>query len=150
MKKKTEKVKPKMGRPSKFETINMKQLEILVKDGKTDKFVCDFFDITESTLTNYKKKHPDFFASLKDWKLEADAEVEISLYERAKGYSVPEDKIFIHEGEPVIVPTTKNYPPDPTSIIFWLKNRQPDKWRDKFEHDHSSKTFEDFLKNIKQ
>jgi hypothetical protein len=27
--------------------------------------------------------------------------------------------------------TTKYFPPDPPSIFFWLKNRQPDSWRDK-------------------
>jgi hypothetical protein len=29
----------------------------------------------------------------------------------------------------------KHYPPDPTSMIFWLKNRQPQKWRDKHDLD---------------
>jgi hypothetical protein len=33
------------------------------------------------------------------------------------------------------VPYIKEYQPDTTSIIFWLKNRRPDKWRDKTEHD---------------
>jgi len=29
----------------------------------------------------------------------------------------------------------KQYPPDPTSAIFWLKNRQPKIWRDKQEEE---------------
>ena len=32
---------------------------------------------------------------------------------------------------------TKHYPPDPTAAIFWLKNRQPDTWRDKVEVDQT-------------
>lgn len=32
-----------------------------------------------------------------------------------------------------IVPTIKHYPPDTVAGIFWLKNRQPDKWREKQE-----------------
>ena len=28
--------------------------------------------------------------------------------------------------------------PDTTAIIFWLKNRQPEYWRDKQEVDHQS------------
>jgi hypothetical protein len=28
----------------------------------------------------------------------------------------------------------KIYPPDPTAAIFWLKNRQSAKWRDKHEN----------------
>lgn len=27
----------------------------------------------------------------------------------------------------------EHYPPDTTAAIFWLKNRQPAKWRDKKE-----------------
>ena len=27
----------------------------------------------------------------------------------------------------------KHYAPDPASIIFWLKNRKPNKWKDKRE-----------------
>ena len=30
---------------------------------------------------------------------------------------------------------TEHYPPDTTAAIFWLKNRQPEKWRDKKEVD---------------
>jgi len=33
----------------------------------------------------------------------------------------------------LIVPTVKHYPPDTTAAIFWLKNRQPAKWREKQE-----------------
>ncbi len=61
------------------------------------------------------------------------------MYERATGYSHAEDKIFNDGGEPLIVPTTKHYPPDATSAIFWLKNRQPAKWRDKTEHGFTDK-----------
>ena len=68
-----------------------------------------------------------------------DKQVERALFERACGYKHPEDKIFCHEGEITIQPTIKHYPPDPVSMIFWLKNRQKDKWRDKVEHEHSGK-----------
>ena len=29
--------------------------------------------------------------------------------------------------------TTKEIPPDVTAAIFWLKNRRPEKWRDRHE-----------------
>ncbi|MDD5356326.1 MAG: hypothetical protein PHY56_07320, partial [Candidatus Omnitrophica bacterium] len=35
--------------------------------------------------------------------------------------------------------TVKEVIPDVTAQIFWLKNRQPDKWRDKQEVEHSEK-----------
>ena len=58
------------------------------------------------------------------------------LYKRAIGYEHDEDKIFNNQGEPLIVPTTKHVQPDTTAAIFWLKNRQPARWRDKQEIEH--------------
>jgi hypothetical protein len=35
------------------------------------------------------------------------------------------------KGRVQIIPTTKYYPPDATSMIFWLKNRRPEQWKEK-------------------
>lgn len=51
----------------------------------------DFFGVTEQTWNNWKTSHPDFFESIRDWKREADEKVERSLFERAKGYTHPEE-----------------------------------------------------------
>jgi hypothetical protein len=32
--------------------------------------------------------------------------------------------------KPVIVPYIQHVPPDVTACIFWLKNRDPEHWRD--------------------
>ena len=123
--------KSKGGRPSQFPKGQMSAIKKLVLMGATDDDIAEAFEVTKQTVNNWKKKHPQFFDSLKDWKLEADAKVEQSLYQRAIGYSHDEDKVFNNNGEALIVPTEKHYPPDPTSAIFWLKNRKPTQWRDK-------------------
>lgn len=124
----------KKGRPSKADLIDKDQLKILYLDGKTDQEIADFFKISRRALVNWRKKNPEFILTLKDdWKKAADHRVERSLYERACGYSHPEDKIFNNNGEALVVPTTKHYPPDSTAMIFWLKNRRPEQWRDKPE-----------------
>lgn len=125
------------GRPSKFDGLDRTQAEKLARAGWTDAQMADFFGVTTQTWDNWKKKDPEFFGALKDWKAEADHRVERSLYERAIGYEHPEDKIFQHGGEPVIVPTTKRYPPDTTAAIFWLKNRMRVEWRDRQEVEHT-------------
>lgn len=131
-----------MGRPSKFKEIfeaHKDKIQILTENGLTDKQVSELFGITEQTYNNWKKAHPDFFESIKDWKLTADGEIEVSLRDRAKGYSCPETKAqWVQDkdgGRWEYAELTRRYPPDPTSMIFWLKNRQPDKWRDKQEID---------------
>ena len=122
----------KMGRPSKYDLINLEQVKKLALRGWTDLQMSEFFEVDESTWTRWKEKHEDFRTALKDWKVEADSIVERCLFERATGYSHPEDKIFKPAGEdPTIVPTIKHYPPDTVAGIFWLKNRQPEIWREK-------------------
>lgn len=121
------------GRPTKFVPEYVEQAFKLALLGARDADIADFFNIDESTLNEWKKRHPDFYESLKRGKLVADAEVAEKLYRRALGYSHEAVKIFIHEGQPITVPYTQHYPPDTTACIFWLKNRQPNKWRDKVE-----------------
>ena len=62
---------------------------------------------------------------------DADDRVERSLYHRAVGYSFESEKIFHHQGEVVRVPIIEHVPPDVGAAMSWLKNRRPDKWRDK-------------------
>jgi hypothetical protein len=54
---------------------------------------------------------------------------------RAIGYSHPDVKIIFREGdkEPVYAPFVKHYPPETAAAIFWLKNRQPERWRERHE-----------------
>lgn len=121
------------GRPTKYETRLNKQAEKLCKLGATDKEMADFFDIAESTLNLWKIEHTKFSESIKKGKIFADANVAESLYKRATGYTHPEIDVKVIDGKVVLTPLTKHYPPDTASIIFWLKNRQKKKWRDKIE-----------------
>jgi DNA-binding XRE family transcriptional regulator len=106
--------------------------------GATDADLATYFDVTEQTINAWKHDHPDFFLSLKQGKEEADAKVAASLFKKATGYKLKEQHIIHFEGEVTeIVEIDKEYPPDTTSMIFWLKNRQPKFWRDKQEVQHS-------------
>lgn len=125
--------KNKGGRPTDFKEEYIEQGRKLCLLGATDKELADFFGTCEATINNWKINHPKFLESIKSGKELADANVAESLYNRAIGYSHDEDKIFNDQGQALVVPTVKHYPPDPTAIIFWLKNRQPDKFRDKRE-----------------
>lgn len=119
-----------VGRPTKYKNEYCAQALKLSILGAIDEEMADFFDVSVSTLNLWKIEHPEFSESIKKGKEEADANVAASLYKRAIGYSHKDCKVFMHEGQPVIVPIEKQYPPDSTSAIFWLKNRQPKLWRD--------------------
>jgi hypothetical protein len=118
------------GRPTKYKPAYCKQAKALTKLGATEREVAEFFEVDERTLNRWKHTHPKFCQSLKPGKAHSDKRVEQSLYRRATGYSYDAVKIFQVEGRPLIVPYVEHVPPDPTAMIFWLKNRRKDRWRD--------------------
>ncbi len=122
------------GRPTDYNPEKMpKQANKACLLGATDKELADFFEVCEATINNWKKDHPEFLESIRKGKEIADAKVAKSLYERANGYSHPEVHISNYQGTITQTDLTKHYPPETTAAIFWLKNRQPSKWRDRKE-----------------
>jgi len=118
------------GRPTKYkdEYVDLAYKYCLLS--ATDNDLAKFFEVDVATVNKWKIDHPEFYDSIKRGKEIADAQVASRLYKRAIGYERKEDKIFQFKGEPVVVPTEVHYQPDTTAAIFWLKNRQPSKWRD--------------------
>lgn len=122
-----------MGRPTKYQAAFAKQAEKLCKLGATDEELAEFFEIDVATLDRWKVKYSGFRGALKLGKDKADAEVAEKLFRRATGYSCPDVDIRVIRGKIVKTPLVKHYPPDTVAAIFWLKNRQRKKWRDKVE-----------------
>lgn len=87
--------------------------------GKTNAEIANFLGVAERTLYNHLQKNPNVMQSLKVARARADADVVASLYQRACGFT-----------KQIPGGTLQYFPPDVTAAIFWLKNRQPDKWRD--------------------
>lgn len=124
------------GRPSlykkEFARIGASMCEL----GAVDADLADAFGVSIGTINAWKTRHQEFSEALKVAKGAADARVERSLYERAVGYTFESEKVFNYQGKIVRAPTREHVPPDTTAQIFWLKNRQPAKWRDKLEVAH--------------
>lgn len=127
------------GRPTKYKEEYNEQAYKLCLLGATDKDIANFFSVEEQTINNWKNDYPEFFESLKAGKLDADAKVAQSLYNRATGYEQDTVKVFQFQGDPIIVPVKEKVAADTTAAIFWLKNRQPKQWRDKQDLDLSVK-----------
>lgn len=100
----------KTGRKSKYEAFVERKGLVLAegwaRDGLTDEQMAHNIGISCSTLYDWKNKHSEFSEVLKRSKEVADYEVENALFVKATSGDV-------------------------TAQIFWLKNRKPDKWRDK-------------------
>jgi len=140
------------GRPTSYKEEYNEQAYKLCLLGSTDVEMADFFGVAESTLNNWKKDYPEFLESLKKGKSFADANIASRLYQRAMGYQGKETKTATHEG--IITDAqeyVKDYAPDTTAAIFWLKNRQRDKWRDRQDHSVQAveMTHEQWLESLK-
>lgn len=120
----------KVGRPSSYKPEFATLATKLCLLGATDKEMAQAFEVSEQTLNAWKQEFPEFLEALKDGKERADATVGERLYQRATGYSHPDVHISQYEGHVIVTPIIKHYPPDTTACIFWLKNRDPDNWRD--------------------
>lgn len=80
------------------------------RNGLTNEQIASNMDIVVSTLWEWRKKSSKISNALKIGKEEADLQVENALHKAAlKGNT--------------------------TAMIFWLKNRKPENWRDKIQQE---------------
>lgn len=130
---KPEPCKPRAGQPTKYRAEYASMAAKAASLGATDVDLAELFDVNPDTIATWKLKHPRFSEAIRIAKNERDEAVEKSLYERAKGYELKEDVLV--DGAKVEI--TKRLPPSEVACIFWLKNRQPKRWRDVQKIEHS-------------
>jgi hypothetical protein len=129
-----------MARPTNYKKEYAEQAYKLCLLGAIDREMADIFGVSEQTFNAWKKAHPELLESIKKGKDEADAVVAERLFKRATGYDHPDIVTASKDGKITdVLQVTKYYPPDTAAAIFWMKNRQKDKWRDKTDLEHSGK-----------
>jgi hypothetical protein len=145
----------KKGAPTKYrEAFNEEARLFCLLTGATDEQLAQHLNVAESTVKNWYHEYPDFLASVKAGKAGADMRVAEGLYKRATGYEYPSEKIVVvsnggMDGSSVErVPITTVVIPDAGAALNWLKNRQPEHWRDKVEIAHSGKIDTSDMSNL--
>lgn len=107
-------------------------LEGWARDGLTDEQIAEKIGCGVRTLYDWKNRFPQISQALKKGKEIVDIQVENALLKRALGYDYKEQRIEKSDKDGTkIVQTIRHVPADTIAQIFWLKNRRPDKWRDK-------------------
>ena len=125
------------GRPTKYKKDYAEQARHLCQLGATDFEVAQALGVTTVTVWRWKAQYPEFCNALKAGKEYADERVKRSLYSKAVGYSYESEKLWQYDGKVIRATTTEHVPPSDTAAIIWLKNRDPENWRDKQEVAHS-------------
>lgn len=111
--------------------------EVATSLGATLDDLARLFAVEPSTVDLWKSKHPAFSGAIKTARVNADATVERSLYQRALGYRAKTQKVVVANGSSEVVDYEEQHPPEVAAGIFWLKNRKPQEWRDKIDLEHS-------------
>lgn len=106
------------------------------RDGLTDQQIAHNMGIGYTTFKEWMNRFPSMSATLKKGKAPVDIEVENALLKSAMGFEYEETITEITEQpdgtQRKQIKKVKRYsPPNSTAQIFWLKNRRPDRWRDK-------------------
>jgi transposase-like protein len=96
------------GRPTEYDPSILESVAELAESGATDQQLADYIGVDRSTLYRWKHRYPAFRDALKTSKDVCDTRIERTLYEKADSGDV-------------------------TSMIFWLKNRRPQEWRESRE-----------------
>lgn len=139
-----------VGARTKYRADFPERAEALAKKKLLDSGIAKSLGISLSTYYLYQEKHPEFMEAIKRGKAPVDQDVEDAFIRRALGYDVEEvttEQEFVGGlGEAgdldaknrrmvqvKIRKTKKHIAPDVVAGIFFLKNRRPDKWRDKRE-----------------
>lgn len=114
------------------------------RDGLSDEQIAANIGIACRTYYEWQERFPQFAQAIKKGKAPVNYQVENALFKSATGYTVKvmkpiklkEEKQKVGEGR--IVTERVEYveeevyiPPQTAAQVFWLKNRRPDRWRDK-------------------
>lgn len=143
-------------RPSKWDTHvqpRLKEIHDWCAKGETNDVICKKLGISEATWYEYMNEHPTLAELVKLGKSVMDNQVENSLLRAALGFEFEEVKTIIEEDKngkkKTRVEKVKRYqPPNPTAMIFWLKNRKRDEWTDRREVVVDTKELEEERKRL--
>lgn len=145
-----------MGRPSTYKPdIHVVLAKSLYRIGLTDIEVAEEFGVGVNTILKWSVDYPEFKKARKNGKGHPDSQVVAALYKKAIGYEYVETiqelkqrkyptdkktgKLVRPRGrppKPKLVTTkviVKQAQPDTLAIIYWLKNRMPENWKDRHE-----------------
>lgn len=97
---------------------------------------------SEDTIHKKKREHPELAESIIKGQATGIEQVTNKLHKRAVGFTVKEvheEHTFDKSGKPIVKKkiVKKHIVPDTTAQIFYLKNRDPENWRDVQDVQHS-------------
>jgi transposase-like protein len=106
--------------------------KFMCQRGATMSELAQAFKVADCTLYKWLNRYPELHEAVQIGVDTFNPRVERALAERAIGFFVTlREEVRDPETGKVLAPAQRQYfPPDPTSMIFFLKNRMRDKYKD--------------------
>lgn len=138
-----------MPRKSKYDPTQLDTVKRLCKLGASDKTLAALFNVPVNRINAWKRQHPEFLQALAEAKAEANANVAEALYRRAAGIEIAQEDVLDDDGN--VIETREIHvrvPADVTAAKFWLSAREPELWREKFDHKHEHTGLDQILDKV--
>lgn len=130
-----------MARKTKYDPETFPQVaEAWARRGLNDEQIAYNLGIGKTAFYEYQNRYPEFAEAVKRGKLPANLVMENAFFKKGKGFEYTERTVeSVQKDGSVeirnIKTTTKYFPPDTAAAFIWLKNREPDLWKDKLDVD---------------
>src|SRR6476660_9410036 len=123
------------GRPSEYNgEETCKLARNMARAGLSHTMMARIFGIAPSTFSLWKAQHPAFLKALEQGTEQVDKALETTAIQRALGYSYETERAFLIGVE---MTATETLPPEPNLLKFMLERRQPEKYREIKEVQHT-------------
>jgi hypothetical protein len=117
------------GRKSTYQKLFAHQAFMFCLKGATNDTLADLFQVSARTISRWLNEHKEFCHAVMAGRQRADAQVAMSLYQRAIGMVIPKAHVSAYKGEVTITEIQEYLPPDVGAASLWLFNRDPENWR---------------------
>ena len=149
--------KKKPGRKNKYETHvkpKLRKIQGWIDEGIIEAEICNRLGISVASWENYKNQYVVLLERIKRGHAKVNNDAVHHLIKRFRGYGYEEtvtEQSFNEKGKVISITdrngnsvsrtvkvTKKQIAPDVTALIFWLKNKLPEDYKDRRELDLSS------------
>jgi hypothetical protein len=118
--------------------------------GSTPAELGKVFGVPAPFIMRWINQHSDFRDAVENATKNCNIMVMQRLFRQCMGYKVKTERLFYdgRAGKVIKGTYTETVKPDTTAMVFWLKNRMPDKWVDKVAAQVDGKGIADELQKV--
>jgi hypothetical protein len=98
--------------------------------------------VSVRTIRQWQARHPEFDDAMRAGKARMVERLVDSLYKRALGYEIEEEKALVVRGAIRRISVMTHIPPNPASLFFALENLDPANWHNPMKMDPAAKPAE--------